>query len=396
MFSNLQPAKTDPILQLIELYKNDPREDKIDLGVGVFKDESGQTPVMQAVQQAQQILQQSETSKAYVGMAGNSGFNNSMAQLIFGDTFDASRIRGVQAAGGCGALKILAEMLFTASQKKRIWVSDPTWGNHFPIFQRVGFEIQSYPYLNLATREVDEEALLAQFKQFNADDIVLLHGVCHNPSGAELSQDAWQEIAKLANLNGFFPFVDLAYQGFGNSLEADSYAVRTLTSQVPELVVASSCSKNFGLYRERVGAAFIVADNKARADIARDHTYIAARTAYSMPPNHGASCVDIILQDNALRQLWESELNANRNRILMLREQLADALRQRSGDTKWDFIAKHRGMFSLLVISETQRQKLIDDYGIYCVNGGRINIAGLKDEAQINRFADALIHVTSA
>lgn len=395
MLNHLQQANPDPILQLIELYNNDPREDKIDLGVGVFKDESGKTPVMKAIKQAEEQLLNTQESKAYVGMAGNQAFNQAMAHLIFGQDTNLSRVRGIQATGGSGALKILAEMLYTASNKKRIWVSNPTWGNHFPIFQRVGFEIEHYPYLDLVTREVNEDALLEQFQKFNSDDIVLLHGVCHNPSGAELSQTMWQEIARLANQNGFLPFVDLAYQGFGNSLEEDCYGVRTLFQNVPEMVVASSCSKNFGLYKERIGASFIVSNEKKVADVARDHTYVAARTAYSMPPDHGASCVELILNNKDMRQLWEQELDTNRNRILSIREKLAATLRERSGHHHWDFIARHRGMFSLLVINEHQRQRLIDEYAIYCVTGGRINIAGLKDSTQISRFVDAIINVTS-
>ncbi len=394
MFEKFKPTPADPIIKLIDLYNKDPRPDKIDVGIGVFKDAQGQTPIMQAVRTAETQLHRRQTTKAYVGLAGDETFNRRIIDLIFGETAAKDRIRGVQTPGGCGALRMLSDMLFRIASDRTIWVSDPTWGNHYPIFRQTGFRIDTYPYLNRQTRTVDEAALLSKLATLDSNDIVVLHGCCHNPSGAELSHEAWDEIARLCTKRGFFPFIDLAYQGFGDSLEKDVYGIRRLTENVESMVVASSCSKNFGLYRERVGCALLLGETPLQADIAKGHILSAARSSYSMPPDHGAALVSLILSDETLRQQWEGELTGMRNRILNLRKRLSDTLRERTGNNDWNFIADHRGMFSLLVLDQGQTERLIKEFGIYSVAGGRINIAGLRNDRQITGFADALMAVS--
>ena len=395
MLEKFAPTPEDPIIKTIELFRKDPREHKIDVGVGVFKDHRGHTPIMAAVRKAEQLLHDEQTTKTYVGLAGDEQFNDSIASLVFGDSESRSRVRAVQAPGGCGALSVLTTMLSEIARDHTVWISDPTWGNHYPLIQHGGFEIRAYPYFDPETKAVRDEALLDTLKTMGSSDIVFLHGCCHNPTGAELSHAMWDEIAAICAKNGIFPFVDLAYQGFGDSLKADVYGVRTLAARVESMVVASSCSKNFGIYRDRVGCAMLLANSEAVADIARGHILTAARSSYSMPPDHGAAIVARILNDTDLRSEWESELTEMRNRILGLRRQLSDVLRRKSGTDRWDFIADHRGMFSTLVLDQQQTDTMMEQHAVYTVAGGRINIAGFKDDRQIERFADVLIEVTS-
>lgn len=394
MFEQFTELSGDPILRLIGMYREDPREDKIDVGVGVFRTSEGETPIMRAVSEAEQRLHDSQTTKSYVGIAGDPVFNQAMIDLVFADSIDKSRARGVQAPGGSGALRISADMLHKAKPNTTVWVSDPTWGNHTPIFQSAGFEVKTYPYLNPETKMVDEEKVIDALKQLGPNDIVLLHGCCHNPTGSDLSPAAWDEIATIANERGFLPFVDLAYQGFGDGLDADLYGVRKLAASVSDMVVTSSCSKNFGLYRDRVGCAMILAKDDNTAGVVQGHMTSAGRVAYSMPPDHGAAMVGMIMNDAALRKMWEDELTEMRGRILGLRSQLAAKMAEVSGTNDWDFIDRHRGMFSLLCLDKSQTDALINEHSIYIVNGGRINIAGLRDDAQVSRFAEALVSVT--
>lgn len=394
MFEQFTAISGDPILRLIGMYRDDPRADKIDVGVGVFRTPEGETPIMKAVSEAEQRLHDAQTTKTYVGIAGDPVFNQAMIDLVFADSVDKSRLRGVQAPGGSGALRISADMLHKANPNTTIWVSDPTWGNHIPIFESAGFEVKTYPYLDATTKMVDEAKMLDALKQLGSNDIVLLHGCCHNPTGSDLSPAAWDEIAAIANERGFLPFVDLAYQGFGDGLDADLYGVRQLAATVPSMVVTSSCSKNFGLYRDRVGCAMILAKNSETADVVQGHITSAGRVAYSMPPDHGAAIVGMIMNDAGLRQMWEDELTEMRGRILGLRSQLAAKMAEVSGTNDWDFIDKHRGMFSLLCLDKSQTDALIHEHSIYIVNGGRINIAGLSNDEQLSRFAAALVSVT--
>lgn len=389
MFETLPLLPDDPILRLIHLYRNDPRTDKIDVGVGVFRNDKGETPIMQAVAKAQTQLLQHEITKSYLGLEGNPEFNQAMIKLILGEGADNSRVRAVQAPGGSGAIRILGDMLGSGGNKT-IWVSDPTWGNHIPIFQAAGFTIKTYPYLDTVTKTVDEEAFFSALQQIPAGDLVLFHGCCHNPSGADLSPTAWDSVAEIVNKQRFLPFIDIAYQGFGKGLEEDMYGVRKLVSTVDELVISASCSKNFGLYRERVGVAIVVGKDRQNTEIAFSHLLAAGRKAYSMPPNHGAACVALILNDNELRSLWETELNSMRSRIHSIRAQLADALVNSTGNTDWQVIKSHQGMFSLLCLDKATTDRMVNEESIYIVNGGRINLAGFQNTAQIERFAKTI------
>lgn len=394
MFEQLTELSGDPILRLIGLYHDDPRADKIDVGVGVFRNAAGETPVMRAVRKAEQQLHDQQTTKSYVGIAGDPIFDATMIDLVFADSVDQSRIRAVQAPGGSGALRICADMLYNSMPNKTVWVSDPTWGNHAPIFEAAGFTVKTYPYFDFDKKTVDEDKVINALNQLGSGDIVLLHGCCHNPTGSDLSPAAWDRIADLVNEKGFLPFIDLAYQGFGNGLDADLYGTRKLAATVSDLVVTSSCSKNFGLYRDRVGCAMILAKDAPTADITKSHLTISARVAYSMPPDHGAAIVAIIMTNPVLRQQWEDELTEMRGRILGLRHQLANQMKDITGTPDWDFVAEHRGMFSLLCLDQQQTDTLINEHSIYIVNGGRINIAGLRDEEQVTRFANCLATVT--
>ncbi len=389
MFQNFSQLPNDPIVRLIGLYNDDPRSDKIDVGVGVFRDEHGNTPIMQAVMGAQQKLMAEEKTKSYLGLAGDLTFNAEMAELVFADSVDKARVRAMQTPGGSGALRVLADML-VQNGAKTIWVSDPTWGNHIPIFKAAGLAIKTYPYLDFASKTADEAAMLNALEAIPAGDLVLLHGCCHNPSGADLSMDTWHKISDIVQRKKILPFIDVAYQGFGQGLDEDMAGVRYLAGQVDELVIATSCSKNFGLYRERVGAALLVAKDKADADKAMTNLLAAGRASYSMPPNHGAACVALILTDAALKQQWLTELDAMRARLHHQRAALADALVSATGDSDWQVVKSHQGMFSLLCLNDETCQRLINDESIYLVSGGRINIAGFRDQAQIERFAAAL------
>lgn len=396
MFEKLDLLPSDPILHLSTLYRNDTRADKIDVGVGVFRTPTGETPIMRAVKVAEQRLHDSQTTKTYVGIAGDPIFDQAMVDLVFADSTDTARIRGVQAPGGSGALRISADMLYKVMPNKTVWVSDPTWGNHTPIFEAAGFNVKKYPYLDPETKMVDEEKVIDALSQLGSDDIVLLHGCCHNPTGSDISPATWDKIAEIAVDKGFLPFVDLAYQGFGDGLDADLYGVRKLAATVSDLVVTSSCSKNFGLYRDRVGCAMIMAKDSQAVEATKTHLTVAARVAYSMPPDHGAAMVGLIMTTPELRKMWEDELTEMRDRILGLRSQLANKMAEITGSNDWDFINRHRGMFSLLCLNKAQTDALINEHSIYIVNGGRINIAGLKDEGQIERFAQCLASVTQA
>jgi len=392
MYETLTPAPPDAILALSVTFRQDPRPNKIDLGVGVYRDAQGKTPVMAAVREAEQRLYDSQDSKAYVGLVGDEGYNAAMTGLVFGTGGPAERIRAVQSPGGCGALRVLADLLHRAKPGARVWLSDPTWPNHQPLMAASGLEIRTYPYFDPATKGVRRDAMLETLATLGPDDIVLLHGACHNPTGAELGAADWQAIADLAVERGFFPFVDFAYQGFGDGLEEDAAGVRLLAGKVPEMAVASSCSKNFGLYRERVGCAFILGESPEQADTALSNLLTVTRASYSMPPDHGGAVARIILEDQALRRSWEDELAGMRTRMLDLRRAAADALRARSNSDAFDFIAHHRGMFSLVGITVDQVRQLREDHAVYMVGAGRMNVAGLT-EAQIGPFADALMAV---
>ena len=392
MFERLKAPPEDPILRLIDMFRADRRKNKIDLGVGVFKDASGNTPIIGAIREAELLLHARQTTKSYVGLAGDADFNRCLAELVLGADHPAlAKGICVQTPGGSGALSLIAGLL--AGRAETAWVSDPTWSNHLPILERAGLATDTYPYFDRKTRGVDEAAMLDKLRGLGPKDVVVLHGCCHNPTGAELGREAWESIADIAAERKFLPLVDLAYLGFGNGLEPDAFAVRLLASRLPELLVAVSCSKNFGLYRERVGGALLIADSNSSLAGVRGTALSIARSLWSMPPDHGAALVSLILSSPELRADWQQELDGMRSRILKLRRTLASALKQKSGTDDWRFLEEHRGMFSTLMLNDKQLKRLREEFAVYAVGGGRINIAGLQDETQVARFADALLAV---
>ncbi len=392
MFEELQPAPADKILALIGLYRADPRPEKLDLGVGVYKDRDGNTPVMRAVREAERRLLETQTTKTYLGLAGDLAFNSAMADLVFGASVDAARVRAAQAPGGSGALRLAGELIKRTRPDITVWVSDPTWPNHVPMMRGAGLSVRAYPYFDAATGAVRFEAMLESLGQAPRGDTVLLHGCCHNPTGANLDTAQWARLADLLADRGLLPFIDIAYQGFGEGLEADAAGLRTVAARVPEMVVAASCSKNFAVYRDRVGAAMVMAATGAQAETAMGHMLAAARTMYSMPPDHGAAAVRFVLANPELRADWEAELEDMRQRMLRLRIGLAEALRRQSNSDRFDFIARHRGMFSRLGLTEAQVARLRDEHAVYMVGDSRINVAGLPEDG-LDRLAKAIVSV---
>ncbi|PMN93530.1 aromatic amino acid transaminase [Enterovibrio norvegicus] len=394
MLDLLTPAQQDPILSLSIAYRQDTRTDKMDLGIGVYKDSQGNTPIMHAVKAAQQQLANEQTTKSYVGLAGNEAFNQAMTDMLLKGTDGYQRCATVQTPGASGALRMLADLMFLAKPVTTVWISDPSYVNHKPVMEAAGLTVKFYPYFNAATKQVDADAMLDALSKAGSDDVVLLHGCCHNPTGADIRPEHWQAINALAQKNGFTPFVDIAYQGFGAGLEEDAQGLRLLADSVEEMLIATSCSKNFGLYRERTGAAIVIGKNAQEAMNAKGRVLQLARATYTMPPDHGAAIVETILTSDALTQKWRSELDAMRGRIVSLREALCTSLVERCGDNRFDFIKQHQGMFSMLGLSPEQVGKLRDEFGIYAVGDSRINVAGLT-ESRIDYLADALVKVSS-
>lgn len=381
MFQALSPIPPDPILGLSAAYRADTNPKKVDLGVGVYKDAAGNTPVMRSVKKAEEILFKGQQTKAYVGPTGAADFNQIIASMVLGkELFDqlGQRRVTVQTPGGCGGLRIAAEFIRKANADATVWVSDPTWANHVPLLGSAGLQIEQYPYYDYENHSVRFDEMMETLKKVPAGDLVLLHGCCHNPSGADLNREQWQAVKDLAAAQGFTPFIDLAYQGLGDGLEEDVFGVRLMAESLPELLVVSSCSKNFGLYRERVGALTVICEGDSAA--ATTLLASAARANYSMPPDHGAAIVETIMGDSELHKDWESELSDMRDRINGLRSQLVQHLKQAGVDQDFSFIENEKGMFSFLGVSKDQIQTLINDYSIYIVNSSRINVASINDD----------------
>jgi aspartate aminotransferase len=395
MFEVLPQLPADPILGLSTAFKADPNPHKIDLGVGVYKDEKGHTPILNSVAKAQRILLAKEDSKSYITPQGVQGYIDGMLQLILGkgnSTLLENRVAAVQAPGGCGALRILAELLKRCNDKLTVWVSDPTWANHIPLIGNAGLHIETYPYFNKADASINFEAMVACLEKVEKGDVVLLHGCCHNPTGADLSKEQWHKVLELAQHRGFIPFVDIAYQGFGDGLEEDAYGVRLLVNNLPEVLIAASCSKNFGLYRERVGlAAMITADSKIRGAV-QSQIQSIARGIYSMPPSYGGALVDVILSDDSLRQEWVQEVEAMRSRMKDLRGLLVSKLAEKGANRDFSFINQQKGMFSYLCISPEQVQAVRDKHSVYFVGSSRVNIAGIS-LSNLDTLAEALVSV---
>lgn len=380
MFETLSKAPGDKILALMGEYAADQRSTKIDLGVGVYKDEKGVTPVMTSVRKAEEKILSNEKTKTYLGIAGNKGFGTAVLDLVLADSVDRSRVRIAQAPGGTGSLWVLMQLINRARPGATVYVSDPTWANHNPIAINSGLKVATYPYFDTETRGVKFAEMLATLDKLGAGDVVLLHGCCHNPTGANLSNEQWDQVAASLLRTGALPFVDLAYLGFGDGIEADAYGTRKILSTVPEALVAFSGSKNFGLYRERVGAAILIARDEKEADITNSQLLNIIRGAYSQPPDHGAEIIRTILEDKALRAEWEEELALMRNRMISLRKKLAEAIRERSNSTDFDFVADHRGMFSLLGLTNDAVEHLKAENGVYMTGDSRINVAGIPED----------------
>jgi len=391
MFENLEELHPDPILGLMVAHRNDANLKKIDLGVGVYRDESGATPIMKSVLEAQKIRHETEQTKSYIGPPGTPEFNTLTRKLMFGNDNQAeknNRIAGVQTPGGCGALRVAAELIKRARPKTTIWVSDPTWANHQPLLGNAGLNLKEYAYYQKSSRSLDTEGLLESLSNVPAGDAVLIHGCCHNPSGVDLEPQHWEAIANLAINQGFTPFIDLAYQGLGDSLEEDAIGVKILSELCPEVIVASSYSKNFGLYRERVGSLQIVSPNVAQTTIVQSQLGSVVRGIYSMPPAHGAAIVETILSDKTLKLQWVEELSTMRDRINLLRKELANRLTQEI-DQDFSFIEKQKGMFSFLGIDANQVARLQTEFAIYMVDSSRINVAGVNS-SNIDYFVESM------
>ena len=378
MFDALKPQPQDKILALIAMYKDDPRTEKIDLGVGVYKDATGLTPVMRAVKAAEKQLWETEKTKAYTGLAGDPAFNAAMLDLILGPGF-ADRAASVATPGGTGAIRQAFELFRMAAPGKRIWMSNPTWPNHPSIARYLGIETAEYAWLDPQTGGISFDNLMENLHHARSGEMVLLHGCCHNPNGANLSMGQWDTVVGLIVQRGLIPLVDLAYQGFGDGLAADALATRMVAARCPEVLIAASCSKNFGIYRERTGILIALGDPGGRTVVQGNLAFLN-RQNFSFPPDHGARLVTMILSDPALRADWEAELEDVRLNMLALRQSLADALRQLTNSDRFDFIARHRGMFSRLGLTEAQVERLRVEHGVYMVSDSRINIAGLNAE----------------
>ncbi|MGX4675995.1 amino acid aminotransferase [SAR92 clade bacterium H246] len=395
MFESLKPVGMDPILGLMAAFRADTRATKIDLGVGVYQDDRGRTPVMASVKEAEAQLMELETTKSYQGIAGDPEYNQRILQLLFGaghSILDSGRIKTIQAPGGSGALRVGAEVIQRARPGAKLWVGVPTWPNHIPLLGGAGFEIVEYPYYNLSSHQIDTDSMMDALRQVPAGDMVLLHGCCHNPTGADLSNQQWDQIADLALECGFIPYIDTAYQGLGDGLDEDAYGVRMMADRLPELVIASSCSKNFGLYRERTGSITFITETPEQADIVAAQAMSVARQIYSMPPAHGALLVSLILGDKQLRANWEEELTEVRTRIQSMRSLLADNIQQNAAGIDFSHIKQQKGMFSFLGLNTAQLDQLREEFGIYIVSSSRVNLAGINS-GNIDYLSDSIISV---
>ncbi|MDU0355367.1 amino acid aminotransferase [Paraglaciecola aquimarina] len=395
MFEVLPQLPADPILGLSTAFKADTNPNKIDLGVGVYKDEQGHTPILSSVAKAQTILLEKEDSKTYITPQGVQGYIDGMLQLMLGKNNPvllADRVAAVQAPGGCGALRILAELIKRCDDTLTVWVSDPTWANHIPLIGNAGLKIETYPYFDKDSASIKFDAMIDCLKQVKKGDVVLLHGCCHNPTGADLTKDQWQVVLETAQQTGFIPFVDVAYQGFGDGLEEDAYGMRLMVNNLPEVVIAASCSKNFGLYRERVGIAVMVTENSTARKAIQTQIQAIARGIYSMPPSYGGALVDIILNDDTLRAQWMAEVEAMRTRMHDLRGLLVSKLNEYGAQKDFEFIKQQKGMFSFLCITPEQVQAVRDQHSVYFVGSSRVNIAGIS-QANVDTLAKALVSV---
>jgi len=394
LFQSLERLSPDAILGLMASFRADSFSQKVDLGVGVYRDEQGHTPVLEAVRRAERLVIESQDTKSYVAAAGREEYNRAVEALVLGPAHGAlrdGRVRTLQAPGGCGALRVGAELIRAAAPSTVAHVSDPTWANHVPLLGSSGLALQRYPYYDVTAHRLRFEAMLEHLTAARRGDVVLVHASCHNPCGADLSLDQWRLLGERLERGGLVPFLDIAYQGLGSDLETDAAGVRLLTERLPEALVAVSGSKNLGLYRERLGALIVVSDSPSRADAAMSHMLQIARSIYSMPPDHGAAIAARILTEEPLRRLWTEELARMQQRLAGMRALLAAELRTATGEDTFDFIAAQHGMFSMLGVSPEAVRALRERHHIYLMLDGRFNIAGITQEnaAQVARAVAA-------
>ena len=392
MFETLKPQPADKILALVQKFKEDPRPQKIDLGVGVYKNAEGVTPVMRAVKAAEHQLWQDETTKSYVGLTGDPAFSDGMIQMVLGDAVPRGAVAAAATPGGTGAVRQAFELARLANPDVRVFVSNPTWPNHVSMLRYLGIEMVPYRYFDEATCGVDFEGMTADLAQAKAGDVVLLHGCCHNPTGANLNTAQWQSVVDLLSKSGATPMIDIAYQGFGDGLEEDAAATRLIAASLPETIIAASCSKNFGIYRERTGLLMAISQDVSKQLVTQGTLAYLNRQNFSFPPDHGARLVTIVLNDPALCADWKAELEQVRLGMLDLRQSLATELQSRAGSDRFGFLAQHRGMFSRLGTTPDMVERLRVEHAIYMVGDSRMNIAGLN-ATSVPILAQAIVDV---
>lgn len=392
MFESLKQVPPDAILGLIAEHANDPREQKIDLGVGVYRNAAGETPVLDVIKAAEQRLIDTQDSKAYIGSAGDPAFNASMQDLTFAGAVSDERLATLQAPGGSGSLRVAASLILRARPDATVWVSEPTWANHVPLLGGAGLKLEPYPYYDAERNTLRIDAMLDALRAVPKGDIVLLHACCHNPSGLDPDESAWRAIGDVVVERELLPFIDMAYQGFARDIDTDAFAIRDMAARVPEMIVSNSCSKNFGLYRDRVGSLSLLTADAASRDVVRSQANNVVRTIYSVPPDHGAAAVRIVLEDEALRAQWLEELGAMRSRLSAMRTLLREALGDKAPDHDFSHLTRANGMFCFLGVSKDQVERLKRDFGVYMVGSSRINVAGIT-ESNVEYLADSIAAV---
>lgn len=383
MFNSLIAMPADPILGLLTQYREDTHPQKVDLGVGVYKDPTGVTPILSCVKKAEKFRLDTETTKVYIGPTGSPQFNTLMTELAFGANHSAilaNRIRTVSTPGGTGALRVAGDFIKRCNPNAVLWVSDPTWANHIGLFEAAGITVKTYPYYDYDSKSLKFDEMLAALSQVSPDDVVLFHACCHNPSGMDLTTEQWDKVVALTKEQGFTPLIDMAYQGFGDGVDIDAYGVRKMAAAVDNMILCSSCSKNFGLYRERIGSCSVIAKDAHTANVAQSVLLYVVRCLYSMPPAHGATIVETILGSAELTQEWLDELKVMRDRINGNRAILVDKLKANGVDRDFSFIARQKGMFSFLGVNPEQVARLQKEFSIYMVGSSRISIAGISED----------------
>lgn len=392
MFENLEAIAPDPILGVLAAFLADDNPQKIDLGVGVYRDEAGDTPILECVRRAEHVLLDTQTTKTYLGPAGVAGFNSAMSERLFGadsEALNSGRVRTIQTPGGTGALRLAADLIRAARPDSTVWASDPTWANHLALFPAAGLNMQAYPYFDAERSRLRFDDMLESLSQREPGDTVLFHACCHNPCGVSPSPEQWVQVADICADRGVLPLVDIAYMGFERGIEDDTLIIRLLAERCPEMIVASSCSKNFAMYRERVGAVSILSQSAAKTEDVVSVLNSLSRKNYSMPPAHGPAVIDIILHSDELSSLWEQEVAGMRERINGLRSDLAQRTRDAGLQRDFSFLEEQTGMFSFLGLSGEQVDRLADEFSIYTVRSSRINLASFN-ASNLDYFVDAL------